>query len=358
MHKLLFACAYVACSSGWRLPKKLNRHDSLESLFFALYPASASIPSRFGEGPLDFRRRFFARQTPWMIEGEDASGKAEESPASDPLVTTAGNEADSVEVNKDSIEPLPEVSASDIFRRIAYKRRTARDYDETKDIPNDVLADILATAQRAPTGFNVQPYKIVVVRDESKRKQLSNAFVGDGNVRRVRKAPVTVIFLADLEPARLIPKTMELGRKEGLPEQFLTGTLAPGVLGLTVPGRFGIPSPLNLATTAASLFTPLPVLSDVEAWSFKNTALVASQMMLAAASHGVSSSPMEGFDARRILQVLKMPLTELPRYSIPLAISMGYDVDPPKDSPSLRFPPEDIFFLDEFGKSYEGIKSM
>merc|ERR1719148_29180 len=212
------------------------------------------------------------------------------------------------------------------------------------------MADILATAQRAPTGYNMQPYKIVVARDAKKREELSNAFLA-GNAKRVKTAPVTIVFFADLEPGRLLPKIFDLGRKEGLPDNFLM-SMPVNVLGLTAPGRFGAPTPLNIATTALSPFIALPVLNDVEAWSFKNTMLVASQMMLAAASHGVSSSPMEGFDTRRIFQALNVPFTDWPRYSIPLAISMGYDVDSKTGSGTLRLPPEEVYFKDEFGKSY------
>jgi nitroreductase len=248
-------------------------------------------------------------------------------------------------------------SEPDIFRRIAYRRRTARNYDENRDIPDDVLADILATAQRAPTSFNVQPYKIVVVKDKQRRKALSTAFIA-GNVKRVETAPVTIIFFADLEPARLIPRTLDLARKDGLPDEFLR-QLPLGVLGFTAPGRFGTPTPLNLAISAVSPLTALPVFSDVETWSVKNTMFVASQMMLAASSHGVSSSPMEGFDTRRIFQELNLPITEWPRYAVPLAISLGYDTDSESGKkPNLRLPPEEVFFKDQFGTKYTGISLM
>lgn len=254
---------------------------------------------------------------------------------------------------------LIEDSEADTFRQIAYSRRTARNYDRNKNIPDDVMADILSTAQRAPTGYNMQPYKIVVVSNPEKRDELAEGFLG-GNVRRVREAPVTVIFLADLEPARLLPKVLELGRKQGLPQDFLN-TVPPSILGLTAPGRFGGPRALNLATSALSPLTPLPVLSDVESWSFKNTMLVAQQMMLAASSHGVSSSPMEGFDSRRILQTLKVPITDWARYAVPLAISLGYDTDSETGKvprSSLRFPPEEVYSKNEFGVPYKDIKPM
>lgn len=46
------------------------------------------------------------------------------------------------------------------------------------------------------------------------------------------------------------------------------------------------------------LFDAIKVYS-VEAWSFKNTALAVQTYMLACTAYGMTTAPMEGFDARR-----------------------------------------------------------
>ena len=51
--------------------------------------------------------------------------------------------------------------------------------------------------QRAPSGFNLQPYVAVVVTDEPTKAQLADATFG-GNRDRLLEAPVAVVFAADL----------------------------------------------------------------------------------------------------------------------------------------------------------------
>lgn len=56
--------------------------------------------------------------------------------------------------------------------------------------------------QRAPSGFNMQSYKIVLVQDVDVRMKLSAAMLA-GNRARVEQAPLTALFLADLGMLKL-----------------------------------------------------------------------------------------------------------------------------------------------------------
>lgn len=82
--------------------------------------------------------------------------------------------------------------------------------------------------------------------------------------------------------------------------------------------------------------------------------------MLAAAAHGLDTCPMEGFDGRRIQQVLRIPA---PRYGIPLVVATGYAKPEEKAKAvkqrgrgrSPRFPPQTVVFRDSFGEGFKGI---
>ena len=70
--------------------------------------------------------------------------------------------------------------------------------------------------------------------------------------------------------------------------------------------------------------------------------------MLACTSVGLSTSPMEGFDERRICSALKIP-TE--RYKVPLVISVGYaKVEPVVIRTKKRYSLDDICYEDQFGQ--------
>ena len=48
-------------------------------------------------------------------------------------------------------------------------RQSIREFDTSKDVSNEVIENILAVAGRSPSGSNIQPWKVWVVRDEAKQ---------------------------------------------------------------------------------------------------------------------------------------------------------------------------------------------
>ncbi|GBG33142.1 Hypothetical Protein FCC1311_093662 [Hondaea fermentalgiana] len=272
---------------------------------------------------------------------------------------------------------------------IVRRRRAARSFDPDKPVPGDVLRECLALSARAPSGFNLQPYRVVVVQDAYVRKELAYSMLG-GNIRRVLRAPVNVVFLADLEPWRLLDRVVDLERETGKTEMELAALRSDasffvGWRGASASrdqdaepaaaakaafntifrghdeelGRLG-----GAAQTAEmglkrglmqalSHITQTPTInSSAEAWAFKSSMLAAQNFMLAMAAHGYDTSPMEGFDARRVKEALSVPED---RFSVPLIISAGVaddgivtDAEDSKDNASPRFPFEEVFCADSF----------
>jgi nitroreductase len=91
-----------------------------------------------------------------------------------------------------------------------------------------------------------------------------------------------------------------------------------------------------------------PSVSTTQAWSYKNASMVAMTVMLAAQAHGISSCPMEGFDARRVRHVLRLP----ERYEIPIIVTLGYPKDGYTPRPRARFDFDDMFFENGFGQTF------
>ena len=114
-----------------------------------------------------------------------------------------------------------------------------------------------------------------------------------------------------------------------------------------------------LATHLASAVSPAPIInSDPTAWSVKNTIFAAQTFILAAAAHGLSTAPMEGFDERRLCYALNIPMR---RYSIPMVICTGYatdiisevEVNKLNEQGKKRYPLENICFSDKFNNSWK-----
>jgi nitroreductase len=64
------------------------------------------------------------------------------------------------------------------FTRLASARRSVRAY-KPDPVPEDLLRAVLDAAHLAPSACNKQPWRFVVVRDESARRRLSAAYSRD-----------------------------------------------------------------------------------------------------------------------------------------------------------------------------------
>jgi len=71
---------------------------------------------------------------------------------------------------------------------VIVKRKSIRNYQQ-KDIPEDVLHEILDAARLAPSASNRQPWKFVIVQDKGLRQQL---MVASRNQKFVGEAPVVI----------------------------------------------------------------------------------------------------------------------------------------------------------------------
>jgi len=73
------------------------------------------------------------------------------------------------------------------------ERRSVRNFDD-RAIPEDVVNKLLDSVVMAPTGGNIQPISVIVVKEEDRRKELAKLV---GGQPWVRKAPLSMIFCID-----------------------------------------------------------------------------------------------------------------------------------------------------------------
>ncbi|KAJ8556606.1 hypothetical protein ON010_g9362 [Phytophthora cinnamomi] len=136
------------------------------------------------------------------------------------------------------------------------------------------------------------------VRAAESREKLAEAML-DKNGRKVKEAPVVVVFAADCG----IREQDSVSRREVL--------------------RRGGPERLDGGL-------------GVQTNNF-----AAATFLYAAQVHGLATCPMEGIDQVQVKQLLDIP----GRYSIPVVIALGYANPAAKPSkPSVRLPPTEVFF--------------
>lgn len=178
-------------------------------------------------------------------------------------------------------------------------------------------AHCLNLAQRTPTAFNSQPYKIVMVHKPEQKLALSRYCLWP-NDDRVRDSDCTIVFLADRRVVHTLPKLKQLlanmrgqataqGSEKPDPTKLqhmnwngLQSVVTLYSSGYPLPRFLAAPLSFLVRTTVGMLnllmnwVCPMPTLSSAETWASKQAAMVAMTYMLLCSSVGLATMPMEG----------------------------------------------------------------
>lgn len=82
----------------------------------------------------------------------------------------------------------------DVFEAIE-KRHSVRSFDPARDVPEEMVEELLRCGCQAPSAGNVQPWRFIVVRDAELKRELAAAALGQGFVS---DAPVVIVVCTDL----------------------------------------------------------------------------------------------------------------------------------------------------------------
>jgi nitroreductase len=214
------------------------------------------------------------------------------------------------------------------FHQIVHDRTSVKRFASNITIPNAIWKDMLHLTRTAPSGFNLQPTHIILVRcNEIKTALADHAMLGAGNKYRVVDASGIAVFCADLQPSKRIHRIHDLERTHNIREKGYMSVLRVASTFLT--GEKRINTNFNLATMAKQTFAnalspsrPMPTMEDVGMWSYKNAGIMAQLYTLSATAHGLSTCMMEGYDTRRVMDILRIPRD---RYGVPIMIATGYE---------------------------------
>ncbi|MFO0951728.1 MAG: nitroreductase family protein [Isosphaeraceae bacterium] len=202
------------------------------------------------------------------------------------------------------------------------RRRSTRRFDPSRPLDDALLAEILRLATRAPSSFNLQPWRFLVVRDAVNRRKLRAAAF---NQPKVSEAPVVVIVLGYHHPDRShVEMVAEAMRDSG----------AVGPEGMAeFKGRAG-------ATLGRMPESARPI------WASRSTMLAAATLMIAAESLGVASAPMEGFDEQKVREGFGVP----DDHTVCCLVALGYPAEE-KPFPG-RLGLEEVCYAEHFGQPW------
>lgn len=212
-------------------------------------------------------------------------------------------------------EPLKPIT------EVMLERRATNAFRPGEDVPDEILEAILRLALQAPSGYNLQPWRFVVVRDAENRKRLQAAAF---NQPKVGQAPVVVIALG-----------MKEEWKRTADEVFSEGA-ARGA---------GKPENWEKARDGALQF--LEGMQHMPTWVNRHTMIAFTALMLAAEAYGYDTAPMEGFVPDAVRSEFGIP--EEAEVVALLAIGRAAEPDKPYTG---RFPLERVVHSERFGQPW------
>lgn len=184
------------------------------------------------------------------------------------------------------------------FREISEYRRAINFFDPQRNVSEELLGEVITIAAKTPSSFNLQPWNLMVLRDVAQKEQLKSLA---WNQVKIVEAPVVLIVLADKSGWQEGHETVEKNWRE---------MLASGAMQPEQRDWF-----LN---AAKSLYDWGP---DANlAFAAKNTGFFAMSLMYAAASLGLETHPMDGFDHEGVRKVFNIP----DNFWVPLLLAVGY----------------------------------
>ena len=171
----------------------------------------------------------------------------------------------------------------------AIRERRSTPHFESTPIPEEDLKKILWAGLEAPSGYNLQPWRFVVVRDPEMRKKLKEAAMGQP---RVEEAPVVVVACGDPQGWKNgdLEAMLKMGNEHGFPETGNEGArnAVNGLLG----GKGGEAAGIS---------------GNILVWINRHVMIAFTTLMWMAECLGYDTAPMEGFFEDKVKQVLNIP---------------------------------------------------
>jgi nitroreductase len=215
----------------------------------------------------------------------------------------------------------PDGSLLKALPQLLLERRATNQF-LSDEVPEEYLRAILQLAAQAPSGYNLQPWRFIVVREEANRQRLMKAAY---NQAKIGQAPVVVIAIG-----------MKEEWKQRADEVFREGAQR---------GAGRLENVEKYKQGALNFLSTLPM----EMWVNRHTMIAFTTLMLVAEAYGFDTAPMEGFDAAAVKREFGIP--DEAEVCALLAIGRAKEPDRPYGG---RFELPRIVYRERYGEAWKG----
>ncbi len=199
----------------------------------------------------------------------------------------------------------------DSFSDILNFRHACKEFDETKKISDKDIKEILEAGRLSPSSFGMEGWKFLVTTNQELKAKIRPLC---WNQKQITSCSHLVIYLTAIES--LLPESgvpaKRLARK-GIDEEMLKA---------------------YIEKYSNFLGDKLNSSNGIYHWGAKQTYIAMTSMMLASASLGVDSCPIEGFEKEPLEKLLNIDTS---KYQITLLLPLGYRKNPQPERNRLDF---------------------
>ena len=202
-------------------------------------------------------------------------------------------------------------------------RRAARAFRPTP-LPDGVLEAIFDLALQSPSGYNLQPWRFIVVKEQAHKEKLKACAFDQP---QVSQAPVVLICCGDrrITNPDYIEEMIQLGITTGGVNEKYAEFM-----------RGAIPQ----------LFEYKPSFDSLEAWTNRHTMLAVAYLTIVAKAFGVDSCPMKGFVTAQVKEAFNIP----DEVDVCCLLPLGY-ADKPTKKYGGRFGMDRVCYGESFGEA-------
>jgi len=194
-----------------------------------------------------------------------------------------------------------------------YNRRSVKHFDAEHRLTKDEETKLLESSIQAPTSFNIQHWRFVILRDSTLRSKIRTEFGNDQ--AQITDASLLVLFTADVKA----------WNKE--------------------PERYWKNAPEEVANLLVNWMGPF---HEGKEWLQRDEAqrsigMAMQTLMLAAQEMGYESCPMIGFDLEKVAELIKLPNDHV----IGPMVAIGRGTEKPWPKPG-QLPLQELVVEDSF----------
>ena len=196
------------------------------------------------------------------------------------------------------------------FKEIVHSRYAVKQFDGKK-LPESKVSELLEIISMAPSSFNIQPWKIIVIESPQVKKKLAPAA---WNQPQIESSSHLLVFCANSDIVGNIKKIESQALAAGAKKEDIKGYI--DMMMGSVAGK-----------------------SEQERldWAKRQVYIALGNAVNGAKSLGFDSAPMEGFSPDDFAKILNTP-----KNLVPVVIcGIGYAADSPR--PKVRFPVSETF---------------